>query len=136
MSKAMWGGRFSKSTDEMINEFQASINFDKRMYHEDIRGSIAHARMLAKCGILTEEDRDRCKAALLETIVFGPYQTASSTSQHGSYTLTVGAQTITSQALETIKTELRRLYTKYSEDAKLEALNASGGEIKWVSETD
>lgn len=59
MSKAMWGGRFSKSTDEMINEFQASINFDKRMYHEDIRGSIAHARMLAKCGILTEEDRDK-----------------------------------------------------------------------------
>ena len=59
MSKAMWGGRFSKSTDEMINEFQASINFDKRMYHEDIAGSIAHATMLAKCGILTEEDRDK-----------------------------------------------------------------------------
>lgn len=101
-------------------------------------------RVAFECGVchvetyvdLTEEDRDRCKAALLETIVFGPYQTASSTSQHGSYTLTVGAQTITSQALETIKTELRRLYTKYSEDAKLEALNASGGEIKWVSETD
>ena len=101
-------------------------------------------RVAFECGVchvktyadLTEEDRDRCKAALLETIVFGPYQTASSTSQNGSYTLTVGAQTITSQALETIKTELRRLYTKYSEDTKLEALNASGGEIKWVSETD
>lgn len=101
-------------------------------------------RVAFECGVrhvetyadLTEEDRDRCKAALLETIVFGPYQTASSTSQHGSYTLTVGAQTITSQALETIKAELRRLYTKYSEDTKLEALNASGGEIKWVSETD
>ena len=64
MSKAMWGGRFSKSTDEMINEFQASINFDKRMYHEDIRGSIAHARMLAKCGILTEEDRDKIVGGL------------------------------------------------------------------------
>ena len=64
MSKAMWGGRFSKSTDEMINEFQASINFDKRMHHEDIRGSIAHARMLAKCGILTEEDRDKIVAGL------------------------------------------------------------------------
>lgn len=101
-------------------------------------------RVAFECGVcnvetytdLTEEDRDRCKAALLETIVFGPHQTASSTSKHGSYALTVGAQTITSQALETIKTELRRLYTKYSEDAKLEALNASGGEIKWVSETD
>ena len=52
----MWGGRFAKSTDEMINEFQASINFDKRMYHEDIAGSIAHAKMLNKVGILNDED--------------------------------------------------------------------------------
>ena len=51
MAEQMWGGRFAKSTDEMINEFQASINFDKRMYHEDIAGSIAHATMLCKVGI-------------------------------------------------------------------------------------
>lgn len=56
MSEQLWGGRFSKSTDEMINEFQASIQFDKRMYHEDIAGSIAHARMLAKCGIISNDD--------------------------------------------------------------------------------
>ena len=56
MSGQLWGGRFEKSTDEMINEFQASINFDKRMYQEDIEGSIAHAKMLAKCGIIGEED--------------------------------------------------------------------------------
>lgn len=56
MSEQLWGGRFSKSTDEMINEFQASINFDKRMYYEDITGSIAHATMLAKCGIISQED--------------------------------------------------------------------------------
>ena len=37
-NKKLWGGRFEKSTDEMINEFQASINFDKRMYREDIAG--------------------------------------------------------------------------------------------------
>lgn len=54
----LWGGRFSKTTDEMINDFQASIAFDKRMYLEDIKGSIAHAKMLAKCGILSEADRD------------------------------------------------------------------------------
>ena len=65
MSEAMWGGRFSKTTDEMINEFQASINFDKRMYHEDIHGSIAHAKMLEKVGILTEEDRDAIVNGLL-----------------------------------------------------------------------
>ncbi|MBR6267908.1 MAG: argininosuccinate lyase [Selenomonadaceae bacterium] len=58
MSEKLWGGRFEKSTDEMINEFQASIAFDKRMYREDIAGSIAHAKMLAKCGILSDEDRD------------------------------------------------------------------------------
>ena len=58
MSEAMWGGRFSKTTDERINEFQASITFDRRMYQEDIAGSIAHAKMLAKCGILSEKDRD------------------------------------------------------------------------------
>jgi argininosuccinate lyase len=57
MSEQLWGGRFSKTTDEMINEFQASISFDKRMYHEDIAGSIAHASMLAKCGIISEQDK-------------------------------------------------------------------------------
>ena len=56
MSEAMWGGRFTKTVDEMVNEFQASINFDKRMYHEDIAGSIAHAIMLAKCGIISDDD--------------------------------------------------------------------------------
>ncbi|QNH54077.1 argininosuccinate lyase [Selenomonas timonae] len=57
MSEKLWGGRFSKTTDEMINEFQASIAFDRRMYREDIAGSLAHSAMLAKVGILSEEDR-------------------------------------------------------------------------------
>ena len=56
MSEKLWGGRFSKTTDEMINEFQASIAFDRRMYREDIVGSLAHAAMLAKVGILSEEE--------------------------------------------------------------------------------
>ena len=56
ISEKLWGGRFEKSTDEMINDFQASINFDKRLYREDIRGSIAHAKMLAKCGIISNDD--------------------------------------------------------------------------------
>ena len=64
MAEQMWGGRFPKSTDEMINEFQASINFDKRMYHEDIAGSIAHATMLCKVGILTEEDKNNIISGL------------------------------------------------------------------------
>lgn len=64
MAEQMWGGRFAKSTDEMINEFQASINFDKRMYHEDIAGSIAHATMLCKVGILTEKDKNNIISGL------------------------------------------------------------------------
>lgn len=58
MAEQLWGGRFSKSTDEMINDFQASIDFDKRMYGEDIAGSIAHAEMLAGAGIISAADRD------------------------------------------------------------------------------
>ena len=68
MSEKLWGGRFSKTTDEMINEFQASIGFDRRMYREDIAGSLAHAAMLAKVGILSEEDRAAIEKGLKEIL--------------------------------------------------------------------
>ena len=68
MAEQLWGGRFSKTTDEMVNDFQASLSFDKRMYREDIEGSIAHASMLAKCGILTEADRDAIVAGLKDIL--------------------------------------------------------------------
>ena len=68
MSEKLWGGRFSKTTDEMINEFQASIGFDRRMYREDIAGSIAHAAMLAKVGILSEEDRAAIEKGLKDIL--------------------------------------------------------------------
>ena len=63
-SNRLWGGRFEKSTDEMINDFQASINFDRRLYREDIAGSIAHAKMLAKCGIISDADAENIVAGL------------------------------------------------------------------------
>lgn len=69
MSEAMWGGRFTKTTDEMINDFQASISFDKRMYHEDIAGSIAHAKMLAKCGIISEDDCHKIVTGLKDILL-------------------------------------------------------------------
>ena len=53
----LWGGRFSKNTNELVDAFNASINYDKRLYREDIRGSIAHATMLAKQGIISVEDK-------------------------------------------------------------------------------
>ncbi|NLU43852.1 MAG: argininosuccinate lyase, partial [Acholeplasmataceae bacterium] len=52
----LWGGRFSKNTNELVDAFNASIKFDKRLYHEDIRGSIAHANMLARTGIIPAAD--------------------------------------------------------------------------------
>ncbi len=54
----LWGGRFTKETDRQVYEFNASINFDKRLFHQDIEGSIAHVVMLAKQGILTMDEKD------------------------------------------------------------------------------
>jgi argininosuccinate lyase len=54
----LWGGRFTKETDALVNQFNASLPFDRRFYKQDIRGSIAHVTMLAKQGILSEQDRD------------------------------------------------------------------------------
>ena len=56
--KALWGGRFSESTDAFVQAFTASVTFDQRMAFEDIQGSIAHATMLAHQGILTAEEAD------------------------------------------------------------------------------
>ena len=53
----LWGGRFTKQTDQLVFDFNASITFDKRLFHEDVTGSIVHAAMLAKQGILTEEEK-------------------------------------------------------------------------------
>lgn len=55
----LWGGRFTKETDQMVYDFNASIGFDKRLYRQDIEGSMAHVKMLAKQKILTEQERDQ-----------------------------------------------------------------------------
>ncbi len=53
-----WGGRFNEPTDAFVARFTASVDFDQRLYKQDIQGSVAHARMLAKVGVLTEDERD------------------------------------------------------------------------------
>ena len=55
----LWGGRFTKETDQMVYDFNASIGFDKRLYRQDIEESMAHVKMLAKQQILTEQERDQ-----------------------------------------------------------------------------
>ena len=64
----MWAGRFSKEVDETVNAFNSSISFDGRMYRHDIQGSIAHATMLGKCGIIPEEDSVKIIKGLREIL--------------------------------------------------------------------
>lgn len=60
----LWGGRFQKNTDKKVDDFNSSIRFDKRMYKQDIKGSVAHATMLGKQNIIPKEDSDKIVAEL------------------------------------------------------------------------
>ena len=62
----LWGGRFQKNTDKKVDDFNSSIRFDKRMYKQDIKGSIAHATMLGKQGIIPKNDSDKIVCGLKE----------------------------------------------------------------------
>ncbi|MGF7010174.1 argininosuccinate lyase [Lachnospiraceae bacterium PF1-22] len=64
----LWGGRFTKETEAQVYDFNASISFDKRLYKQDITGSIAHVEMLAKQGILTTAEKDELVTALKEIL--------------------------------------------------------------------
>ncbi|MGN0695601.1 MAG: argininosuccinate lyase [Oscillospiraceae bacterium] len=59
MAKMMWAGRFSSEADPKVNDFNSSISFDARMYRQDIRGSMAHARMLGDCGIIEKSESEK-----------------------------------------------------------------------------
>ncbi len=64
----LWGGRFTKETDELVYAFNASISFDKRFYKQDIRGSLAHAKMLGKQGIIPQEDAEAIDKGLRQIL--------------------------------------------------------------------
>ena len=61
---SLWGGRFEKDMDDIVKKYNASIFFDKRMYNEDIEGSIAHVTMLGRQGIVSEEEKEQIIAGL------------------------------------------------------------------------
>jgi len=70
----LWGGRFSKETDKLANDFNSSISFDSRLYEEDIKGSIAHVKMLGKQNIIPDENTEKIAvelSAILEDIKDG-----------------------------------------------------------------
>ena len=97
-------------------------------------------RVAYDCGVieiteyseLTEEQKDRCRIALLETLVLNPYQTASQTSKHGEWQEQTGSQMTTAKNIESIKNELKRLYNKYGEDEKLEQLENETANLEWM----
>ena len=64
----LWGGRFTKETDQLVYDFNASITFDKRFYAQDFRGSIAHVMMLARQGILTDAEKEKIIEGLEEIL--------------------------------------------------------------------
>ena len=64
----LWGGRFEKETEQAVYDFNASIRFDKRLLNEDIEGSIVHARMLGKQGILTAEEAEKIEETLVQIL--------------------------------------------------------------------
>ena len=97
-------------------------------------------RVAYDCGVieiteyseLTEEQKDRCKIALLETLVLNPYQTASQTSKHGEWQEQTGSQMTTAKNIESIKNELKRLYRKYGMDEELEQLENETANLEWM----
>lgn len=97
-------------------------------------------RVAYDCGVieiteyseLTEEQKDRCRIALLETLVLNPYQTASQTSKHGEWQEQTGSQMTTAKNIESIKNELKRLYKKYGMDEELEQLENETANLEWM----
>ena len=66
MSKKLWGGRFKESINDLVDRFNESLSFDRRLYAQDIQGSIAHSRMLGKQGIISDNDASRIIDGLTE----------------------------------------------------------------------
>ena len=97
-------------------------------------------RVALECGVaevaeyseLTEEQKDRCKIGLLETLLLTPYQSASQTDRHGEWQTQTGAQTLSAANIERVKSELKGLYKKYEEDEKLENLENADANLEWM----
>lgn len=93
-----------------------------------------------RCGVdsvsvkedFTPEMYDRCKIALLETMLLSPSVTASHTSKHGEWQEQVGSQTLDSKLVERIKNELRRLYEKYGMEDEIDSLDSTEASLQWV----
>ena len=97
-------------------------------------------RVARECGVdgiedyegFTEEMRDRCRIALLETVLVSPHMTPSHTSKHGEWQEQIGSQTVTAAVLDSVRKSLRILYKKYGMDDKTELLDDMDATIQWI----
>lgn len=97
-------------------------------------------RVALDCGVsevteyleLTQEDKDRCKMALLKTILETPYSTASHTSKHGEWQEQIGSQSLTAAFREDIRAQLKKLAQKYDDEELLEELEDMGATLQWM----
>ena len=97
-------------------------------------------RIALECGVyditeyseLTEETKDRCRIALLENVLQSPYSSPSFTTSQGEWHKQCGSQVITTKELSYIKKELRRLYTKYGEQEKLDSLEGMDATLQFI----
>lgn len=64
----LWGGRFKEEESKLMEDFNSSLSFDKKLYYEDIKGSIAHVKMLANQNIINEEEKEKILLGLEEIL--------------------------------------------------------------------
>ncbi|MEC7371800.1 MAG: lyase family protein, partial [Pseudomonadota bacterium] len=106
---SIWGGRFSSGPSQLMQDINASIDYDKRLYRQDIAGSRAHASMLAACGIISESDRDA---------IHGGLDTIGAEIAAGDFTFSAALEdihmNIESRLAELIGEPARRLHTARS----------------------
>ena len=106
---SIWGGRFSSGPSQLMQDINASIDYDKRLFRQDIAGSRAHASMLAACGIISDADRDA---------IHGGLDTVATEIAAGEFTFSAALEdihmNIESRLAELIGEPARRLHTARS----------------------
>lgn len=122
----------------------AAIQFNIISYLAGMTGFVFDKDVLQRialdCGVsevtdyseLTQENKDRCKMALLRTILETPYSTASHTSKHGEWQEQIGSQSLTAAFREDIKAQLKKLAEKYDDEELLEELEDMGATLQWM----
>ena len=122
----LWGGRFTKETDQLVYNFNASISFDKRFYEQDIRGSIAHVTMLAKQGILTEEEKKLLSTfeARLRHLIYLHDELKRENAELKQLLEDEKAE------LEKVKAEYKALESNYTDLKTATAISLNGSDVK------